>query len=93
MGISSPEEFKTKMPISGGLLVYIIMASFAMGVMFAGLLGAKQDIVDDKVGAQEFTEQEVGGLRSDWERGNEISKQDREAQLKRIEALEKYHKE
>lgn len=93
MGIPSPDEFKEKLHLSGAMIAYIIAASFSMGIMFAGLMGAKQDIVDDKEAAKSYTEQEVGGLRSDWERQNQISKDDRAAQEKRIEALERYHKD
>ena len=39
-----------------------------------------------------YTEQEVSGLRSDWERQNAILRERDIELVKRIEALEKYHK-
>ena len=92
MSLPTPEEFKNKLHLTGGAIVYIIVASFSMGIMFAGLMGAKQDIVDDRKEGFNFTEQEVGGLRSDWERQNEQTKMEREELLDRIEELEEYHK-
>lgn len=93
MGIPSPDEFKQKLTLTGAAIAYIIGASFSMGIMFAGLMGAKQDIVDDREAAKNFTEQEVGGLRSDWERQNDQSKQERQEITERLKELEKYHKE
>lgn len=93
MGLPSPDEFKHKLTLTGAMIAYIVAAAFSMGVMFAGLMGAKQDIVDDREAAKAFTEQEVGGLRSDWERHNSITEAQREELKKRIEALESYHKE
>ena len=93
MGIPSPDEFKTKLTLTGAAIAYIIGASFSMGIMFAGLMGAKQDIVDDKEAAKNYTEQEVGGLRSDWERQNAILKNRDVEMMERIKELEKYHKQ
>ena len=93
MSLPTPEEFKSKLHITGGAIVYIVAVAFSMGLMFASILGAKQDIVDDKKAAKEFTEQEVGGLRSDWERQNNILRNRDAEMIERIKALEEYHKE
>ena len=93
MGMSSPEELKEKRPISMGLVAWAVILAFNLGVIYATILSAQKDIINDAKAAKEYTEQEVGGLRSDWERGNTIAKQDREQHLKRIEDLEAYHKE
>jgi hypothetical protein len=93
MSLPTPEEFKDKFNVSIGAMVYIFFTGISLGVLGATLLGAKDDIVKNHAASLNYTEQEVGGLRSDWDRGEDIRDDERNAIYKRIEDLEKYHKE
>jgi len=88
----SIEEFKHKMPLTIGAIVWIAAISFSMGMLYSDNMNMAKKIITDKKDARDYTEQEVGGLRSDWERHNEILKESEEQVLKRIDELEKYHK-
>ena len=84
--MGEPEDFKQKVSVTAGLIVWVGLMCGSMGFLYAQMLHndkqSQQNAIDNRL----YTEQEVGGLRSDWER-------DREQMLKRIEFLEKYHYE
>lgn len=89
----TPDELKEKKNVSYGLIVWVGVICFNIGVLYATLLSAKDDISDNKKAARDYVEQEVGGLRSDWERQNEIEKAYRAKIMSELEELEKYHKD
>lgn len=91
--MGTPEEFKQKTTISWGLYAFSLFIAFNIGVLYATMLGSRDDIIENKEDSINFTEQEVGGLRSDWERQNTIQAIHDKGVIKRIEDLEKYHKE
>ena len=55
----TPDEFKEKRPISIGFVVWVGVLCFSLGTSATSILGLSNKISD-----------EVGGLRSDWERHN-----------------------
>ena len=67
-----------KKVLSIGVIVWVASMAFSMGMIYARINDHTKDIQS----AREYTEQEVSGLRSDWDR-------DRIEQNKRIERLEK----
>jgi len=89
----SIEEFKQKRPISIGLVAGAVAIAFNIGFIYANMLAADKEIIKNEKSAKEFTEQEVGGLRSDWERQNDLERSRDTELLERINDLEKYHKE
>ena len=86
------EELKEKKSFSIGLLVGSLAIAFNIGFIYANMLAADKEIVKNAEQARLYTEQEVGGLRSDWERQNAILKARDQEMLDRIKELEKYHK-
>lgn len=91
--MSQPEEFKEKFKMSWGLYVFSLLLAFNIGILYATMLSSKEDIVNNKKAARDYTEQEVGGLRADWERHNHIIKDEVEDLSSRVKELEEYHKE
>jgi len=89
----SIEELKEKKSFSIGLLVGSLAIAFNIGFIYANMLAADKEIVKNAEQARLYTEQEVGGLRSDWERQNNILRSRDQEMLERIKELEKYHKE
>ena len=87
------EELKEKKSFSIGLLVGSLAIAFNIGFIYANMLAADKEIVKNAEQARLYTEQEVGGLRSDWERQNAILKARDQEMSDRIKELEKYHKE
>ena len=75
--MSLPNDFDKKAVVSYALIIWIAGISFALGRQFAKIEDAEKE--RDKI--IEFVEQEVGGLRSDWERRNK-------AVEKRLDKLE-----
>ena len=87
----APDELEKKTNISYGLIAAIIIAAFSLGGTVATLVsqvGKIQHVEDTIYKAQketeDYTTQEVGGLRSDWERRNSDVE-------RRLQNLEKYH--
>lgn len=52
-----PDDFKHKVPVSIGLLIWIAIISFSLGALYTRVMD-----LDDKLN------DEIGGLRADWER-------------------------
>ena len=77
MSVPTPAEFSKKATVTVGLIVWIAMISFSMGVLYAKIQDHTKDIQE----ARKYVEQEVGGLRADWER-------DRALQNSRLNKLE-----
>lgn len=77
MGIPSVEEFSKNVTVSVGLVVALVILSFYLGKMYGNYKGleAKQEL------EYQFMLDEVGGLRSDWERQVKLHEQ-------RLEKLE-----
>lgn len=67
-------ELNNKINISLAALAMIVCAAFSIGVFSVGIVGLNGKIVD-----------EVGGLRSDWERENKAVQEKFEALNKRID--------
>lgn len=67
-------EFNNKINISLAALAMLVTAAFSIGVFSVGILGLNGKIVD-----------EVGGLRSDWERENKTINEKIEGLNKRID--------
>ena len=89
--IEGVPELKEKSGISLGLTIALIVAAFVVGTVFAGYLGLHVEVkaVDTKV------IDEVGGLRSDWERSRKEDKEHNDAFHKYLEqeikeAIEKH---
>lgn len=75
--MGTPDEFSAKKTITIGFIVWIAAISFSMGMIYARIMDHSKDIGK----AREFAEQEVNGLRADWER-------DRKDQNERISKIE-----
>ena len=73
-----PKDFDNKITVTIGLLIWVAMISFSLGMLYKGHIDLKEEIK----AAREYTTQEVQGLRNDWDR-------DREEQNRRIILLEK----
>lgn len=74
----SPDEFSIKTPVTIGLIIWIAVISFSLGMIYAKII----DNEKEHEHIREFVEQEVSGLRADWER-------DRVEKNRRLEKLEK----
>ncbi len=72
-----PKDFDQKIPVTIGLIVWIAIMSFSLGVLYKSTI----DLADEIIDAKAYTTQEVDGLRSDWE-------MDRKEQNRRLEKLE-----
>ena len=88
MGIPTPDELRHKLTISWGLAVaytiILVLASFSVGKMLDDdhqREELKQHLEEKIINLHQFSLDEVGGLRADWER-------DRADQNKRIEKIE-----
>lgn len=55
-----PEDFKGKVSVSIGLIIWIAIISFSMGALYTRVMDLNEKIVD-----------EIGGLRADWDRDRE----------------------
>lgn len=75
--MSLPNDFNKQTTVTISLLIWIAGMSFSMGMIYAKFLSNTVE----HVSIREYVEQEVGGLRSDWER-------DREEQNRRLINLE-----
>lgn len=73
-----PRDFDKQTTVTIGLLIWIAMVSFSMGMIYAKIMDNEQEHITIKG----YIEQEVGGLRADWER-------DRAEQNRRLELLER----
>lgn len=51
------EDFKNKIPVTIGLLIWIATISFSLGALYTRVMDLNEKLVD-----------EVGGLRADWDR-------------------------
>jgi len=78
--MTTPKEFDIRGTFSISLIVSLIVASFVVGGIVSRLLSQEDDIKASK----DYTTQEVGGLRSDWERKNDEYE-------RRLQNLEKHH--
>lgn len=66
-----PDEFSKKLPsITLGFIIWVAMIAFSLGVLYTKVIDTDEKVID-----------EVGGLRSDWER-------DKAEQDRRLEKLE-----
>ena len=77
MGVPTPKEFEKSHLVSLGLIIWVAAISFSMGMIYKSIV----DHTDMISKAREFTQQEVDGLRADWER-------DRVMQNERLKQLE-----
>jgi hypothetical protein len=84
-----PSDFNTKIPVTIGLIIWVAIISFSMGMLYKGHVDADKRIEDNKEytkeqidKAREYTTQEIEGLRADWER-------DKKEQERRLVKLEK----
>ena len=78
--MNTPEiskETRVKMPL--GTIVALCVACLSLGGTISKVLSHSEDIDN----ARKYTEQEVSGLRSDWERRNK----DVEKRLDKLEGL------
>ena len=67
--MSLPSDFDKKTTVTLGLIIWIAGVSFSMGMIYKSIIDNDKEHVQIK----EYIEQEVGGLRSDWERENKES--------------------
>lgn len=51
------DDFKKKIPVSLGLLIWIACISFSLGALYTRVMDLNEKLID-----------EVGGLRADWDR-------------------------
>ena len=87
-----PDEFKEKKSLSMGFVAWAVVIAFNLGVLYATMMATREDVFNNKKAAKEYVEQEVGGLRSDWERQNKQEEKEREEIREDINELQKYHK-
>jgi len=64
--MSLPSDFNAKTTVTIGLLIWIAVVSFSMGMIYKSIIDNDKEHIQIK----DYIEQEVGGLRSDWEREN-----------------------
>lgn len=64
--MSLPSDFNSKTTVTIGLLIWIAVVSFSMGMIYKSIIDNDKEHIQIK----KYIEQEVGGLRSDWEREN-----------------------
>lgn len=64
------DDLKHKIPVSIGLIIWIACISFSLGALYTRVMDLNEKLID-----------EVGGLRTDWER-------DRLQQNERLNKLE-----
>lgn len=76
-----PSDFNKQTTVTISLLIWIAGVSFSMGMIYKSIIDNEKEHIQ----IQEYVEQEVGGLRSDWER-------DRTEQNRRLILLEKNEK-
>jgi hypothetical protein len=62
--MSLPGDFNAKTTVTIGLLIWIAGVSFSMGMIYKSIMDNEKEHLQIKM----FIEQEVGGLRADWER-------------------------
>jgi hypothetical protein len=55
----TPDELSEKKQVSYGLIIWVGIICFNIGVLYATLLGAKDDIKDNRQSAKNYVEQEV----------------------------------
>lgn len=67
-------EKDKKVTVTIGLIMTLVAAAFFLGTLWE----KNQSLQSEVKGSKDFTEQEVGGLRSDWERHNLIVKEQME---------------
>ena len=89
----TPEEFKEKKNLSIGVVAWAVVIAFNLGVLYTTMMTTRENVESNKKAAKDYVEQEVGGLRSDWERQNAILKTRDSEMMERIKELEKYHRE
>jgi hypothetical protein len=76
--MSLPNDFNKQTTVTISLLIWIAGMRFSMGMIYAKFLSNTAE----HTSIREYVEQEVGGLRSDWDR-------DRVEQDRRLINLEK----
>lgn len=76
--MSLPSDFNKQTTVTMGLIIWIAGMSFSMGMIYAKFIDNEQQHIE----INKYIEQEVSGLRSDWER-------DRAEQNRRLIKLEK----
>lgn len=64
--MSLPTDFDKKTTVTLGLIIWIAGVSFSMGMIYKSIIDNDKEHLQIK----EYIQQEVGGLRSDWEREN-----------------------
>ena len=62
--MNTPADFHKSVTVTVGLLIWIAAVSFSLGMIYKSII----DNDKEHVKLHEFVEQEVGGLRADWER-------------------------
>lgn len=62
--MSLPSDFEKKTTVTITLLVWIAGVSFSMGMIYKSII----DNDKEHVQIRNYVDQEIGGLRSDWER-------------------------
>jgi hypothetical protein len=91
--MGEPEELKQTTKVSYGLILWAVCIAASMGYLYSSMhfndRQAEKNAVDNRL----YTEQEVGGLRSDWERQNKIDLGRFIKLEERIKELEDNHKE
>ena len=91
--MGEPEDFKKKTTVTYGLIIWVGIMAGSMGYLYASMnhndRQAEKNAADNRL----YTEQEVGGLRADWERQNSIMKSRDAELLERIKELEQNHKQ
>lgn len=75
--MSLPSDFDKRTTVTLGLIIWIAGMSFSMGMIYAKFIDNEAQHIE----INKYIEQEVGGLRSDWER-------DRSEQNRRLIKLE-----
>ena len=89
----TPDEFKEKKVVSFGLVAWAVVIAFNLGVLYATMVATRDDVENNKQAAKDYVEQEVGGLRSDWERQNDQEEKEREEIRESVDKLWEYHRE
>lgn len=64
--MTTPKDFDKTTTVTIGALIWVAGMSFSMGMIYAKFIDNEAQHIE----INKYIEQEVGGLRSDWEREN-----------------------
>lgn len=80
----TPKEMNHTVTLSLGFIVCISVISFSLGRLFAKNEALQVQVNNQHLELKQFVEQEVGGLRSDWERSRDEDREQIKSAFKEV---------